>query len=223
LFNAAMPESWLTVVGVVADIVQNDMTRQEFDPLVYVPYRQKPAASMRVFARTRVPPAGLVTAFRREVQALDADLPIFGPDVLSERLEAWNYWSNGMLATLFLGLAAIALLLASAGLYAVIAHSVGQRTQEIGIRLAIGATSRDILALVSTEGLLPLSVGLIVGLAASLAVNRVLSAALVHVSPADPIALAVASLTLMLSAGLGCLVPAARAMRVDPSVALRHD
>ena len=72
-----------------------------------------------MFARTSVAPAGLVTAFRREVQALDVDLPIFGPDVLSERLETWNYWSNGTLAALFLGFAAIALLLASAGLYAV--------------------------------------------------------------------------------------------------------
>ena len=109
------------------------------------------------------------------------------------------------------------------GLYAVIAHSVSQRTQEIGIRMAMGAKARDILKLVLRQGILPLGIGLTIGLAASFAVNRVLKAELVQVSPSDPITLAAVSATLIVTGMLGCLIPARRAMRVDPVVALRHD
>jgi predicted permease len=221
LFAGNAPGPWLTVVGVASNIIQNDQTRQKFDPLVYLPYRQKPLATMWVIARTGVPPGSLATAFRREIQSLDPDLPMYGPFALSN--DRIVYTDNAFYGALFLIFAAIALLLASVGLYAVIAHSVGQRTQEIGIRMAIGATARDILKLVFIQGMLPLGIGLTVGLAASLAVNQVLKSELVNVSPADPITLIVASASLILSATLGCLIPARRAMRVDPVVALRHD
>jgi putative ABC transport system permease protein len=113
--------------------------------------------------------------------------------------------------------------LASIGLYSVIAHSGSQRTQEIGVRMAIGATAGDILKLVFVQGMIPLGIGLLIGLAASLAVNRLLQSMLVQVSPADPITLLIASAVLILSATLGCLIPARRAMRVDPVVALRNE
>ena len=221
VFQGKTPGPWLTVVGVVSNILQ-DSTRLETGSLVYLPYRQRPEGDMEIIARTRVPPGNLAAAFRREMQALDSDLPLFGPFTLSERLEG-NYWTNGLDGVLFLIFAAIALLLASIGLYAVIAHSVSQRTQEIGIRMAIGGTARDILQLVFVQGMFPLGIGLAIGLAASLAVNRVLKSELVHVSPADPLTLAVASAVLILAAMLGCLIPARRAMRVDPVVALRHE
>jgi len=220
LFDGKTPGAWLTVVGVAPNVGQNGALRQ--DPLVYVPYRQKPLGNMDVMARTLVPPGGLAPAFRREVQAIDSELPIFGPLTLDERLEG-NYWSSGLYGVLFLMLAAIALLLASVGLYALIAHSVSRRTQEIGIRMAVGATARDIRELVLRQGMLPLAIGLAVGLAASIAVNRVLKSALVEVSPSDPISLAVASATLVLSGMLGCVIPARRAMRVDPANAIRHE
>ena len=215
------PESWLTVVGVVSNILQDDDTRQKFDPVVYVPYRQQPGGGVWMLARTRVSPSSLMNAFRREAQALDADLPVYGPFALTDRLE--RYWDSRFYGSLFLIFAAIALLLASIGLYSVVAHSIRQRTQEIGIRMAMGATARDVLELVLKQGMLPLGMGLIIGLAASLAVNRLLAAELVQVSPSDPLALAAASATLVLSAALGCLIPARRAMRVDPVVALRHE
>src|SRR6202042_985795 len=122
---------------------------------------------------------------------LDPDLPMYGPFALTDRLEA--YWDSKFYGVLFLIFAAIALLLASIGLYTVIAHSVSQRTQELGIRMAVGATAPDILRLVFVQGMVPLAIGLVLGLAGSMAVNRVLRSMLVQVSPSDPITLAVAS------------------------------
>ena len=212
--------AWLTVIGVVSNIAQQHRTG--FDPVIYLPYRQRPEPNMEVIARTRVPPESLAAAFRHEIHTLDSDLPIFGPFSLQERLEA-NYWTSGLDGVLFLILAALALLLASIGLYAVIAHSVSQRTQEIGIRMAVGATARDILKLVFAQGMLPLGIGLAIGLAASFAVTPILKSALVQVSPVDPATLTVSSLVLIVAAMLGCLIPARYAMRVDPVIALRHD
>ena len=208
-------------MGVASNIIQNDQTRQKFDPVVYLPYRQRPGGGAWIFVRTSVPPAGLTTAFRQAVQAVDPGLPLYGPMAISERME--RFWDSRFYGSLFLIFAAIALLLASIGLYTVIAHSVSQRTQEIGVRIAIGGTPRDILKLVFRQGMLPLAIGLTVGLAASFAVNRLLQSMLVQVSPADPITLVVASAVLILAGTLGCLIPARRAMRVDPVVALRNE
>jgi len=222
LFSGNTPEAWLTVVGVVSNILQSDMARPELNSLVYLPWRQMAAGDMNVLVRTSVPPGSLRTTFRNEVHALDSDMPMFGPFTLIERLQT-RYWDKARYAVLFLIFAVVALLLASVGLYAVIAYSVSRRTQEMGIRMALGAAARDVLSLVFREGMLPVGIGLAIGLAASLAVNRVLKAELVQVSPGDPVALAAASATLILAAVLGCLIPARRAMRVDPAVALRHD
>jgi putative ABC transport system permease protein len=115
------------------------------------------------------------------------------------------------------------LVLAAIGLYAVIAHSVGRRTREIGVRMAIGATVEDIRRMIFSEGMLPAAVGTILGLAASLAVNRVLQSQLVGVSPYDPATIASAPAILALVALLACGIPARRAMNVDPAIALRHD
>ena len=224
LFREGRPEAWLTVVGVASNIVQNDATRQDFEPLAYLPYRQRPQpqGNMFVFARTRVPPESLAAALRREVNALDPALPVPVLMPLAERLHQASAFQRNV-SVLFLIFAVIALLLASVGLYAVIAHSVSRRTQEIGIRMAMGATARDIRRLILQQGMLPLLIGLIIGLAGSLAVNRLLKAELVQVSPTDPITLIIASAALILAAMLGCLIPARRAMRVDPIAALRHE
>jgi putative ABC transport system permease protein len=214
----------LTVVGVVSSVVQSS-DWQAHDPLVYRPYAQQPEREIWVIVRAQVSGASLATSFRREMHAIDADLPIWlGPFALDKRLAGMgNYWVIGSNAALFSLFAAIALLLASVGLYGIVASSVRRRTREIGIRIAIGATARDILTLVFKQGMLPLGIGLTIGLAASLAVTPVLETQLVRVSPIDPLTLLTTSAVLILSATLGWLLPACRAMRVDPVVALRND
>jgi len=221
LFNEDTPEAWLTVVGVASNIIQNDQTRQRLDPVLYLPFRQKPGGGAWILVRSKTSPSGLVNAFRQEVQGLDPNLPLYGPMLIAERME--RFWDSRFYGSMFLIFAAVALLLASIGLYTVIAHSVTQRTQEIGVRIAIGATTRDILTMVFRQGMIPLGIGLAIGLTASLAVNQLLKSILVQVSPADPVTLLVASGALILAALLGCLIPARRAIRVDPVDALRHE
>jgi len=208
--------------GVVSNIVQFGRTRPELDTLVYLPYRQKKAAFINVFARTRIPPGSLGTAIRREVQTIDPDLPISYYMPLAERV-SWGYALSRSIAVLFLIFAVIALLLASVGLYTVIANSVAQRTQEIGIRMAIGATAQGILKLVFMQGMLPVGIGLAIGITASFAFMPILKSALVQVSPADPITFMIASAVLISAAGLGCLIPARRATRINPLEALRWE
>lgn len=223
LFDERAPDAWLTVVGVVGNIVQTDMARQQQEPLVYVSSRQSLPGGMWVFLRTRGPPGSLADDFRREVQALDADLPVLlGPYTLEQRM-AEAYWNNELYAVSFAGVAAIALLLAAVGLYAIVAFSVSTRTKEIGIRMAVGADTRHVLKLVFGQGMVPLAVGLGIGLVMSLAMTGLLQSMLVGVSPRDPGTFGLAVLVLIVAAALGCWVPARRALRVDPVVALRQE
>jgi putative ABC transport system permease protein len=216
------PGPWMLVVGVAPNILQNDIDAHQFDPLIYVPYRQKPMRDMALMARTRVPPSNLITAFRRETQAIDEDMPLYNVRTLEERL-AINYWQQGVFGTLFGVFAAIALALASVGLYAVISHSVSQRTQEIGVRMALGASGKNILSMVFAQGMRQVSIGLGVGLLAALGVTRVLNSLLAHVSPTDPTTFVLISVVLGTAAMFGCLIPARRAMSVDPVTALRNE
>jgi predicted permease len=218
----ATPQAWLTVVGVVPDIIQNDLGKGQRDPIIYMPFRQLPFRGMSIVARTRVPPATLVDAFRREVQVIDQDLPVFNVRTLDDFLAQRN-WPWRVFGTMFAIFAAIALLLASVGLYAVIAHSVSQRTQEIGIRMALGASGVRVLRLIFMQGMRQLVGGLLIGLAAAFGVTRVLSTLLVGVSPTDPLTFFSVALVLTLAGVAGCMIPARRAIRVDPVVALRHD
>ena len=216
---------WLTVVGVVPNILQNlpnQNNTRELTGLIYVPYRQKPMRDMSLMARTSVPPNSLGTAFRKEVAAIDEDMPIYNMRSLEERLDL-NNWPQKVFGSLFAIFAIIALLLASVGLYAMIAHSVSQRTQEIGLRMALGASAPTILQMIFVQGMRQLAIGLVVGVAAAIGLTRVLAGMLINVSPRDPATFAIVAIVLAAAAVLGCLIPAQRAMRVDPVVALRNE
>jgi hypothetical protein len=220
---------WVTVVGVASNIMQADPTRQSYPPLVYLPQRQVPVPYVWVLAKTAQPPSSVVAALRRELQDLDPELFVseVAPlaDVVAFDAEFMDvaHQHLGRNAVLFPILAGCALLLAAVGLYAVIAQSVGRRTREIGVRMAVGATAAHISRWVLRQGLTPVAVGLVVGLAVSLGVNALLRSQLIGVEPYDPLTMAAASAVLVIVGVLACRVPARRAMSVDPAVALRRE
>ena len=169
-----------------------------------------------------MPPATMGETIRREVHALDPDLAVRGLRPLEESLWLRN-WRHRVFGSMFAIFAAIALVLASVGLYAVLAHSVSQRTREIGVRLTLGATSANILGLVFRQGVVRFAAGLLLGLGGAIATTSVLESMLVGVTPSDPLTFVSVGLVLALAGFLGCAVPARRAMRVDPVIALRRD
>jgi putative ABC transport system permease protein len=220
---------WRTVVGVVPNIMQGDATRQRFKPLAYIPFQQDPPPSAFFLLRMTAPPEQLAQAVRAGAQELDLEVTLENFSTLKASfafnrdrmdIEHAEMGKHAAVAPVFAG---IALLLAAIGLYAVIAHSMSQRTKEIGIRIAVGAAARDIWRLCFREGIPPVGIGLLLGLVVSLAVNRILQSQLVGVSPYDPFTMTVAPVVLLLVALLACQIPARRAMRVDPAVVLREE
>jgi putative ABC transport system permease protein len=219
--DSAVTPAWLTVVGVAPDIAQKDMRADTPEPTLYVPFRQDPQRMSDILALTRSAPSSLGEAFRRVVQSIDKDLPVRDVAPLDDRL-AMTIWPLRVFGGMFAIFAAVALLLASVGLYAVVAQAVNQRTHELGVRVALGASSAAILRMVFVQGMRQMAIGLAIGLAAAFGITRVVGALLVGVSPTDPITFGGVALVLTLAAVAGCAVPARRAMRVDPAVALRH-
>jgi len=177
---------------------------------------------MYVIGKTRIPPALVADAFRSAVQSLDPNLAVYDMLTLDRRL-AQNRLSVTLMGGTFCVFAIIALVLAAVGLYAVVAHSISQRTQEIGVRIALGGTRRDILRLVYSQGLWPMAIGLAIGLPAAFAVTQVLGSVLIGVSPRDPVTFLGAVLVLCTAGVAGCAIPARRALKVDPIVALRYE
>ena len=219
--SATATPAWLTVVGIAPDIAQKDMRNVTPEPALYVPFRQDPQRSAVILAHTRVAPASLGEAFRRTVQSLDKDLPVRDVGPLEDQL-ARTLWPLRIFGGMFAIFAGVALLLASVGLYAVVAQAVNQRTHELGVRVALGASRAAILRMVFAQGMRQTGIGLAIGLAAAFGVTRVIGALLVGISPTDPITFGSVALILTLAAIAGCAVPARRATRVDPAVALRH-
>lgn len=222
VFRNRVPGEWMTVVGVVSDILQNSRTPLQHDPLIYLPYAFEPQREMYVISRSGIAPAAGLERFRAVVKDLDPNLAIYDAGTL----EAWlgrNRLQATLLGGMFTVFATIALALAAVGLYAVIARSIEQRRQEIGIRMALGGTRGAILKLVFAQSMRPMLIGLATGLPCALAVTRVLQMALIGVSPADPLTYAGAVMALGLAGVLGCAVPARRALGIEPTVALRYE
>ncbi|HXC68704.1 MAG TPA: ABC transporter permease [Pyrinomonadaceae bacterium] len=211
---------WLTIVGVVGDVHHTGLNTPP-NPEMYLSQLQEPQSSMAVLARTTGDPLQLAAAAREQLRAMDKDQPVTVTTM--DQLYA-NSLAGQRFNTLLLGIfAAVALLLAMIGVFGVINYSVTQRTHELGIRIALGAQRRDVFKLVVGQGLLLALVGVGVGAAGAVAVTRLITGLLYGVSPTDGPTLVVVSLLVTAVAFLACYLPARRATRVDPLIALRYE
>ena len=216
------PEPWRTIVGVAPDVSHGSPSDRYVNAVAYLPYREAAPASMSLLLRSELGTAAIAGAVRREVQRMDPDLPLAAAQTIADILAA-DRWVYRTFGAMFGAFAAIALLLSTAALYAVVAHAVAQRTAEFGVRVALGASRGAIAWLVLRRGVRQLAAGLVFGLAGAFVLGDVLSGMLVDVSPSDPITLAIVTLTLTVVSIAACLGPALRAASVDPVVALRTE
>jgi len=209
------------VVGVVEDVKFGSL-REDFASVIYYPFPNGPTGrgQMTLQARTTGEPSALAPAIRAEVRRIDETMAVFEVRPLSAFIAA-TIVQERLLTMLLSFFGLLAMLLAAIGLYGVIAYSVSQRTQEIGIRISLGARSRDVLRLVIGQGMKLVLIGVIMGLAAAFGLTRLLKTFLFGVSAADPLTFAVIALLLTLVALLACYLPARRATKVDPMIALR--
>jgi len=213
-------DSWRTVIGMVADIRQHDLATGA-DPNVYVPYAQGAwYGRTHLIARTRRDAAAMVAPIRRVLRELDSGIPFDGVSTMTGRISR-SMDQPRFHATLLTLFAAMALLLASAGIYATMLYAVGQRTREIAIRIALGARPANVLGLVVRQGMLLTAMGVAVGLACTLALTRVIASLVFEAAGTDPAALLIAVSVLAIAALLACCVPGLRATRLDPNHVLR--
>ncbi|HYG82554.1 MAG TPA: FtsX-like permease family protein, partial [Pyrinomonadaceae bacterium] len=224
----ALPDGYtfprLTIAGVVND-VRHQGLNQQAGPEVYIPHAQggvETRRSMFLAVRTTAEPLSLAAAVRSQVAAIDKDQPVADVQTMEQRLAA--SLARPRFNMLLLGIfAAVALALAAVGLYGVMAYGVTQRTHEIGVRMALGAQRADVLRLVVRQGMLIALVGVALGLAASFALTRVMTSLLYGVSATDPLVFTIIALLLAAVAFVASYIPARRAVKVDPMIALRYE
>ena len=212
---------WREIIGIVGNVRQLGPDHAE-SPEIYIPYLQEPTSDMDVVLRAAADPLTSVAAVKAAVRAVDANLPVYDVATMDQRLsesiapQRFNALLVGVFALLALSLGAI-------GIYGVLAYSVARRTHEIGVRLAMGARREDVLLQVLGEGMRLVVIGTGVGLVGALALTRLLRTLLFGIGPGDPVTLMAVSVGLALVAALACYIPAQRATKVDPMVALRYE
>jgi putative ABC transport system permease protein len=216
------PGEWMTIVGVAQNVRQRPPDNVGFDAVVYVPYVSDVVWDMNVLLRTDGDQATATAALRAEVAALDPDLPLFDVRTVDDLLYFLR-WGQRVFGTMFGLFAAMALLMSAVGLYAVTAYAVSQRTREFGVRAALGASAGHVVWLVARQTSLQVAVGLALGGVGAVAVSGVVPAFLSASRAGEPGFLALMVLVVITVAAAACLVPARRALSVDPVVALRND
>ena len=213
--------TWYTVVGVAQDSDYNAIG-QKPQPFLYLPLFQDYDRHAAIYVRGSGDPLAYASLVQDAVHSLDADLPLFDLTTLDSRIQL-NTTTQRMAGVFVGGFGVVALILAGIGIYGVLAYTTRQRTHELGIRMALGAEPGDVLRLVLRQGLSLAVLGLVIGLAASFALTRALSSQLFGVSATDPLTFGAVALVLLGVSLLACYIPARRAMRVDPMVALRYE
>ncbi|MFN2455432.1 MAG: ABC transporter permease [Pyrinomonadaceae bacterium] len=217
----ASPRPWMQIAGIIRDVKSDGLDAEPL-PEMYVPYAQNISPAMTLVARTANDPAGSVAAVRRAVQETDKEQPVYNVGTMKQLLArsiAQRRFNMIMLGVFAL----IALLLAASGIFGLIAYTVAQRTHEIGIRMALGARSVDVLKLIVREAMLLALAGVAVGLLGAFMATRVLAGLLYGVSATDPVTFACVACVLFFVALLASYIPARKATRIDPNVALRHE
>jgi putative ABC transport system permease protein len=209
------------IVGIAQDVRGSGLAAASPD-LIYFPHSQMSAATMTYVIRTRTAPMTVAPVAERSLWSLGKLMNVYYVGALEERLTD-SYWQSRFTMALLAIFATLALLLATAGVYGVMSYLAAQRTQEIGIRIAIGASSRDVIWLVTNQGLRAAAAGLAAGVGGCLAMSRLLAGQLFGVSATDPLTLLVAAIGLMLVCMAASAIPAFRAARIDPLRALRHN
>ena len=221
IFIGSNSPNALEVVG-VAKTGKYRALAEDPRPYYYSHMAQRGPDGMTLIVRTAGDPHSLVGAIRSQVEAIDRRLPLFAIKTMTEHM-SWPLWAPNMAATLSLAFALVALLLSAVGLYSVMAYVVSQRTREVGIRMALGANREDVLKMITSQGMKLAVIGIAIGFVMSLALSRVLSSVLIGVGAYDVTIFIVVPLLLALVAFVACLVPARRATKVDPLVALRYE
>ena len=219
--GAGKEPRWFTITGVVRDVRQEGL-EQPIAPAVYIPNRFPALPAMTIVMRSTVDPNALISSARSIIHQMDPDLTIFDVQTMQERLDR-SLWTRRTYSWLFGVFAGLALIMAIAGIYGVISYAVTQRTREIGIRIALGAEPRQVLAEVLRQGMTLATVGVLIGLIGAFAATRLLQSLLAGISPHDPWAFAAVSILLVVAALVANLIPARRASKVDPMVALRFE
>jgi putative ABC transport system permease protein len=214
------PVEW-QIVGVYRDVI-NRGVREEVAPEIDVPFWQDPLIFMKVSVRTNSDPAAMTNSIAAVLRSMDPDMAIDQFRTMDQVVDD-SLGGDRFVTYLFAGFAGVALVLAAIGIYGVMSFAVAQRTQEIGVRMALGAGSRDVLGMVLREGMMLAGLGLVIGLSGTYFVGRTMKSILYDVSAVDPIAVGLVALVLMGAALLACYLPARRATRVDAMVALRYE